>query len=357
MNSENCRTVVGRRPAGEAGFSLVEMLMALAVTLIVTGAIFGLLTSSQSAFRREGEVGERQQNIRLAMDLIQRDVAAAGAGMVPFVQAFTDGLDDIGPSVFPSVIEPGAGRGERTDALEIIGSDGRCPRFDLCAAASGAGASLPSTVPPSCLAGVTATNGAFVYVGDKGAPGVPARYAIEFSPGIGSGAACNGGTLVAFSGTANHNPPAGFCGGAPGTACTYMSLAQVVGYAIAADGDGAPALFRSPTGWTDPDGTPGVSPPGGNWQLVARGIEDLQVEYLNGSGEWTPTPGTVRSPSYETLVRQVRVTLSARALAPRLAGETSSAAGTALRGQLTSVIAPRAASIALKSAVPEPIWE
>ena len=75
----------------EAGFSMVELLVAMVMTLMVSGAIFGLLTGGQNAFRREPEMTDRQQNIRISMDLINRDGAGAGAGMVPFVQAFTNG--------------------------------------------------------------------------------------------------------------------------------------------------------------------------------------------------------------------------------------------------------------------------
>ena len=63
----------------ERGFSLVELMVAMTVTLIVSGAIYGLLTSGSNAFRREPELADRQQNIRVAMDLISRDVYNAGA--------------------------------------------------------------------------------------------------------------------------------------------------------------------------------------------------------------------------------------------------------------------------------------
>src|SRR5207245_4605165 len=60
--------------ATERGFSLLELLVAMVVTLIVTGAIYGLLASGQTAFRREPLLTERQQNIRAAMEMMQADV-------------------------------------------------------------------------------------------------------------------------------------------------------------------------------------------------------------------------------------------------------------------------------------------
>ena len=73
----------------ERGFSMVELMVAMTITLIVSGAIYGLLTSGSTAFRREPELADRQQNIRVAMDLISRDVYNAGASLPTFSQVFT----------------------------------------------------------------------------------------------------------------------------------------------------------------------------------------------------------------------------------------------------------------------------
>jgi hypothetical protein len=69
-------------------------------------------------------------------------------------------------------------------------------------------------------------------------------------------------------------------------------------------------------------------------------------------GLWTNVPTGIVLNNYTTVIRQVRVTLSARALAPQLTGQTSQAAGgaggDAVRGQLISVVTPRAAVVALQ---------
>src|SRR5215475_5283161 len=82
----------------ESGFSLIELLVAMVVTLVVSGAIYGLLSSGQSAFRREPELSDRQQNIRVAMAMIERDVTRAGEGLHAFTQAFARGGDSGGPA-------------------------------------------------------------------------------------------------------------------------------------------------------------------------------------------------------------------------------------------------------------------
>ncbi len=47
----------------EKGFSLVELMVAMVVTLIISGAVFQLVTAGQSAFRKEPALADRQQNI------------------------------------------------------------------------------------------------------------------------------------------------------------------------------------------------------------------------------------------------------------------------------------------------------
>ena len=82
----------------ERGFSLIELMVAMVATLIISGAVMQLVGAGKGAFRREPEVSDRQQNIRMAMSMIQQDVQSAGLGLPPFAQAFTDGLNNLGPS-------------------------------------------------------------------------------------------------------------------------------------------------------------------------------------------------------------------------------------------------------------------
>src|ERR1700674_3263435 len=62
----------------QAGFSLVELLVALGIFLIVTGAAFTLLSSSQQRYQTESQVLTSFQEARLALDQIVRDVNDAG---------------------------------------------------------------------------------------------------------------------------------------------------------------------------------------------------------------------------------------------------------------------------------------
>jgi hypothetical protein len=144
-----------------------------------------------------------------------------------------------------------------------------------------------------------------------------------------------------------------------------MYSARIIRYLIAPGLDPldpSPSLWRSETGRYTAGGVASLVPAAGaaNWQLIARGIEDLQVEYLNGGNLWSNNPGIVATcaaggctvTDYNNVVRRVRVTLSARALAPLLQGATTPAGGVApnaVRGQLTTVATPRPAVLGLQT--------
>ena len=96
-------------PGGtERGFTLIEVLISIAITLIVMGAVFGLLTRGQRSFRREPQVADLQQSARTALDMVTKDILQAGSGLPPEFPAF-------------SRIN-GAGNAAPTDVIEMIGA-------------------------------------------------------------------------------------------------------------------------------------------------------------------------------------------------------------------------------------------
>ena len=84
---------------------------------------------------------------------------------------------------------------------------------------------------------------------------------------------------------------------------------------------------------------------------MARGVEDLQIEYQTAAGvppvagAWDNQPPVAVTGAWNSIVRRVRITLSARANAPNLQGASRAAgvAQDAVRGQLSTVITPRTA--------------
>ena len=60
------------------GFSLLELLAALGIFLLVTGAAFTLLTSSQQRYQSDSQVLTSFQEARLGLDQMVRDINDAG---------------------------------------------------------------------------------------------------------------------------------------------------------------------------------------------------------------------------------------------------------------------------------------
>jgi prepilin-type N-terminal cleavage/methylation domain-containing protein len=360
----------------QGGFSLIELLVAMTITLIVSGAIYGLLASGQNAFRREPELTERQQNIRLAMDMIMRDTAGAGVGLPPFAQVFTTGLDD-------DTASPQGPSGENSDALEML-TGGARESEPVCAYVSNWTSEslyLTRQQVPALDPGASERLMFLVFSRDMAwtaddrwtARRLTAQATGTF-PSTTSGAVppnCTGGgdhaTLTFDDATAGNaanlcqNAPLPPAGNIVTTACGAMQLTRVVfadqvRYQIRSGPDGVPVLERSSTA------NPGV------FETLARGIEELQVQYTQvlDPDTWVDDAPIVADPTdappgppenYGTLVNQVRVTLTSRSEAPNLAGASTGAGstGTHVRGSLTSTSAPRATLMHLARNRPSPV--
>ena len=64
----------------DKGFTLIELLAGIVITLVVVAAGFTILITSNKATMTNDQVAETQQNARVAMDLISRDIKLAGFG-------------------------------------------------------------------------------------------------------------------------------------------------------------------------------------------------------------------------------------------------------------------------------------
>ena len=83
----------------QAGFSLIESLLALTLLLIVMAAIFGLVNPSSIASHTQPEAVDVQQRARVAADALQRDLMMAGAGLTS--GPATGPLSSFFPAVIP----------------------------------------------------------------------------------------------------------------------------------------------------------------------------------------------------------------------------------------------------------------
>jgi prepilin-type N-terminal cleavage/methylation domain-containing protein len=61
-----------------AGFTLVELLIAMAITAIALGAIYGVYISSNRSYKTQDRVVTVQQNVRASADFMIRAIRMAG---------------------------------------------------------------------------------------------------------------------------------------------------------------------------------------------------------------------------------------------------------------------------------------
>lgn len=355
----------------EGGFSLVEMLVAIVITLIISGAVYGLIASGQNSFRREPEMADRQQNVRIAMALIEQDIESGGAGLPIGTQVFTTGLNGVGPQ--GTIGGPGmaarGGDGINTDALEIVGTEDVCPALAVCGLV---GAALQTREPmPACMP----RPGLFV-ITNNALFSVNAAIAGPAAGCLPVGDSTQNGSLIGLTPLLPWTTPIPAPVLPPAKPNTFLFTARIARYQIGRSGEALealanePALWRSNTGIYTSTGAVARVPSDplfdpanpGPWQLVARGIEDLQAEYQYedpvGTMVWANVPRDVNVPAlpavgdFRTVARAVRVTLSARAVAVNLQGQMTAGAGSgaraAIRGELARVVSPRATLMGLQ---------
>jgi len=352
-----------RRQAGpQSGFSLIELMVALTVTLVVSGAIYGLLSGGQSAFRREPELTDRQQNARVALNLIMRDIANAGSGMPKFIQTFSRNLDnctntttcpvDTGRITRPDV------PAEVPDELEMLTNSGSKENEPACHTAGHGSSTQVTTVRNTG----TSVGGNQIVLLFTTSGQWTIRNVVSTNTNSQGADNCTAGsqhTNLNFNAGNNDvtglNRPQGVCVNngfgtvSPPCEVDQVSFATVVRYRIRVDTSGVPVLQR----WSSDDANLLT---GGNlkYETIARGIEDLQVQYTQAGvtpTTWQNGAPAVANNNYNTLINQVRVTLIARAEGRKLQGQKTSASGrTNVRGTLTSTGTPRATLVNLNSA-------
>jgi prepilin-type N-terminal cleavage/methylation domain-containing protein len=74
-----------RRNDSQPGFSLLELMVALAIFLLITGAAFTLLSSSQQRYQNDSQMLTSFQEARLGLDQMVRDIDDAGYPPPSFV--------------------------------------------------------------------------------------------------------------------------------------------------------------------------------------------------------------------------------------------------------------------------------
>lgn len=134
----------------ERGFTVLELMAGVVVTLMVVAAGFTALTGTQKAATVNDQTTQMQQNARLAMELISRDVKMAGFGMTGAVGAC------------PNAINPqdnntaGADTGPDSVSLVVPITSNVAPTWTLSAQVAGGPAANILTLQAGAVAAMVA---------------------------------------------------------------------------------------------------------------------------------------------------------------------------------------------------------
>ena len=107
----------------DAGFTLVEMLIAMAVMLLILGGVFQAFNPATGSFRTQPEVADLQQRLRVGNERLYNGLIVAGAGIYSGQALGT--LGQFFAPVLPYLVgslhnDPAAGVYFRTDAITIF---------------------------------------------------------------------------------------------------------------------------------------------------------------------------------------------------------------------------------------------
>ena len=119
----------------EKGFTLVELLVAMAISGIVVAAVYTAFVTQQKSYTIQDQVAEAQQNARVGLDLIAREVRMAGYGQPTWaLPADTDGDGDNEQVTDPVTVTDGGGNPDR---ITVIGCFDTAPGTLSVAASMG----------------------------------------------------------------------------------------------------------------------------------------------------------------------------------------------------------------------------
>jgi hypothetical protein len=304
---------VGTRFSIDAsGFTLVEVMIALLLTLTVMASVFGLLHRGSESFRREPEISDLNQNTRYGVDTMSRDLIMAGYK----TPAHSAVLWHNG-----GLIDP--------DEVTVIYADPDVPTSEplKCSAQGGGPCNTinqsstlnidPDTLDPHQTHPENAYQEGWILFAietdDCNGDGEIGMYPFELSQPPSMTSAGGAPTLKL-----NHNPghqisginmPGGF-NGEVHPDCAIIGKFKVIQYRVS-------PLPPSPNPTLERRDLSNGEP----WIPVARNIENLQLQYALGSStNFVDTPAVPNLYDPSTWITQVRLSLVGRSDSTNLQG-------------------------------------
>ena len=137
------------------GFTLVELLVAMAITLVVIAATLSLIGPAHDAFQVQPETADLYQRARVGIDALQRDLLMAGAGM--YAAGDVGPLHQALPPVMPyrafgSGSDAARGTYFRTDAISLLFVPATASQTRLSMAMEAGGLDISIENPATCPA-------------------------------------------------------------------------------------------------------------------------------------------------------------------------------------------------------------
>jgi type IV pilus assembly protein PilW len=281
------------RSDGTRGFTLIELLISMALSGIVMSAIYTLFISQNRSYNIQEQVSEMQQNARVAMDRIVRDVRMAGYGLVDDDEAFVIGNIDYDYNKSDDFQTNNDPHRLNADGIVIRRADG--PPIEI-RIYNGSASNLSVCHPPDPDPSYFQVGNILTITAGNNYQTIEATQIAETSatpcPSCCVSKKCD--KINFSSGQSAYNNPGGVGDGdwKDGTAALFVEIA----YFIDVEPDGSPVLKRSINGQPA--------------QTLAENIEDLQIAYqLSGDATWHDT----LSPTQQVQdIRSVRINLLAR---------------------------------------------
>ncbi len=279
MNTKNQKWLT------DHGFTLVELLVAMLITLVVMGAIFFTFKSQQDSFVIQDQITATQQNLRSAMYILTRDIQMAGyytnfdAGQYTMNWDDLDGDNEIiRPLIYArNNVADGGGDNikDNTDVIVIVkaSSEGR---------PLGAGEDATAGI-------ITLTSRDLDGDGNDDLNDTGKKYGV-----LAKGDLSAAEFFEVDSAAGNITPPGGLTQNYDVN--DWIFRADVIIYRVDEDAT-HPGLRRRNLGSDN------------GYQVVAENIDNLQFRYLLSGGTWTNDPAAA---GQEPNVRAVEISLLAR---------------------------------------------
>ena len=291
-----------KRLQNAQGTTLVELLLAIVIATMIVGAGFTMLHATDRATRTNEQIVDMQQSARMAIELIARDVRAAGFGMDAQVGGCATG--GIPAPIVPIDNNP-AGADTGPDAISLV-----VP----VTGATAPGWTLANPVGPG-FSQITLRPGAVAEMMSAGLSVLtPPTAQISINGAKTATVSAVAGDTLSLSSTIS--PPATFPAGTP------VYLLQCITYRVSTTpaqcDNSAPCLLRNGTPMVDgiEDIQFSYGCDGCN-AAVNGGVPDGIVDDQNGSGtfdtaDYITNSGWASPPLVPSTIRLVRVTIVAR---------------------------------------------